>query len=94
MKRLPLTALLAAAFVLLLWFVAVRQAALFLVGIAMGATLAGARFGFTTGWRQLIEARDPKGVIGQLLLLGLAATLCMPLLAASPNCRPRWARPA
>jgi hypothetical protein len=34
MKRLPLTALLAAAFVLLLWFVAVRQAALFLVGIA------------------------------------------------------------
>ena len=85
MKRLPLTALLATAFVLLLWFVAVRQAALFVVGIAMGAALAGARFGFTTGWRQLIEARDPKGVIGQLLLLGLAATLSMPLLAAFPE---------
>ena len=85
MKRLPLTALLATAFVLLLWFVAVRQAALWAVGIAMGVALARARFGFTTGWRQLIEARDPKGVIGQLLLLGLAATLSMPLLAAFPE---------
>ena len=47
MKRLPLTALLATAFVLLLWFVAVRQAALFVVGIAMGAALAGARFGLS-----------------------------------------------
>ncbi len=85
MKRLPLTALLATVFVLLLWFVAVRQAALFVVGIAMGVVLAGARFGFTTGWRQLIEARDPKGVVGQLLLLGLAATLSMPLLAYFPE---------
>ena len=34
-----------------------------------------ARFGFTTGWRRLVEARDPQGVVGQLLLLGLAATL-------------------
>jgi hypothetical protein len=51
----------------------------------MGAALAGTRFGFTTGWRQLIEARDPKGVVGQLLLLALAATLSMPLLAAFPE---------
>lgn len=85
MKRLPLTALLAAAFVLLLWFVAVRQAALFAVGIGLGAALAGARFGFTTGWRHLIEARDPRGVVGQLLLLGLAATLSMPLLGTFPE---------
>ena len=85
MKRLPLTALLAAAFFLLLWFVAVRQAALFAVGLGMGAALAGTRFGFTTGWRQLIESRDPRGVVGQLLLLGLAATLSMPLMAVFPE---------
>lgn len=85
MKRLPLAALMAAFFVFLLWFVAVRQAALLLVGIGMGAALAGTRFGFTTGWRQLVETRSPQGVIGQLLLLGLAATLCMPLLGVFPE---------
>lgn len=80
MKRLPLAAALAAFFVLLLWSVSVRQAVLFLVGIGFGAALAGARFGFTTGWRRLVEQRDPRGVYGQLLLLALAAALAMPLL--------------
>jgi len=85
MKRFPLAALIAAFFIFLLWTVSVRQALLFTVGIGLGATLAGARFGFTTGWRQLIEDRDPKGVTGQILLLGLAALLAMPLLTAYPE---------
>ena len=85
MKRLPLAAALAAFFVLLVWSVSVRQAVLFLVGLGLGAALAGARFGFTTGWRQLVEQRDPRGVFGQLLLLALAAALAMPLLAAFPE---------
>jgi hypothetical protein len=80
MKRLPLAAALAAFFVLLAWSVSVRQAVLFLVGIGYGAALAGARFGFTTGWRNLVEQRDPRGVYGQLLLLALAAAAAMPLL--------------
>jgi len=83
--RLSLAAVLLAFFVLLVWFVALRQAVLFAVGIGMGAALAGARFGFTTGWRQLVEDRDPRGAVGQLLLLGLAATLSMPLLASYPE---------
>lgn len=85
MKRFPLAALIAAFFIFLLWGVSIRQALLFAVGIGLGATLAGARFGFTTGWRQLIENRDPKGVTGQVLLLGLAALLAMPLLASYPE---------
>jgi uncharacterized protein len=80
MKRVPLAAALAAFFILLVWSVSVRQAVLFLVGIRYGAVLAGARFGFTTGWRNLVEQRDPRGVYGQLLLLALAAILAMPLL--------------
>ncbi len=80
MRRFPLAAALAAFFVLLFWSVSVRQAVLFLVGIGFGAALAGARFGFTTGWRKLVEQRDPRGVYGQLLLLALAAALAMPLL--------------
>jgi uncharacterized membrane protein YedE/YeeE len=80
MKRLPLAAVLAAFFVFLLMAVSVRQAVLMLVGVGMGAALAGARFGFTTGWRQLIEQKDPQGVAGQALLLALASLAALPLL--------------
>ena len=80
MKRLPLAALLAAFFVFLVMTVSVRQAALMLVGVGMGAALAGARFGFTTGWRQLIEQKNPQGVTGQVLLLALASLAALPLL--------------
>jgi uncharacterized membrane protein YedE/YeeE len=80
MKRLPLTALLAAFFLFLALSVSIRQAVLMLVGVGMGAALAGARFGFTTGWRQLIEQRNPQGVAGQVLLLALASLAALPLL--------------
>jgi len=80
-KRLPLAAVLAALFLFLVLEVSVRQAVLLLVGVGMGATLAGARFGFTTGWRQLVEARDPRGVTGQALLLALASLAALPLMA-------------
>jgi uncharacterized protein len=80
MKRLPLAALVAAFFLFLVFSVSVRQAVLLLVGVGMGAALAGARFGFTTGWRQLIEQRDPRGVTGQALLLALASLAALPLM--------------
>lgn len=80
MKRLPLAALVAAFFIFLVLSVSVRQAVLLLVGVGMGAALAGARFGFTTGWRQLIEQRDPRGVTGQVVLLALASLAALPLL--------------
>lgn len=85
MKRWLLTAALAAFFAFLLLSVYVRQAVLFLVGIGLGVTLAAARFGFTTGWRQLVTERDPSGSAGQLLLLALAALLAMPLLGQYPE---------
>lgn len=85
MKRLPLAAVLAAFLLWLLWSVSVRQAALFAVGIGLGAVLAGRRFGFTTGWRMLVEDKDASGVMGQLLLLALAAALSMPLLGLFPE---------
>lgn len=83
--RLPLTLLLVAFTIFLAWSVALRQALLFLVGLGMGGVLAGARFGFTTGWRRLIEQRDPSGVLAQLLLMALAAAFSIPLLAAYPK---------
>lgn len=60
-----------------------RQGLLALLGIGFGAVLQGARFGFTTGWRNYIEHRDPRGLWAQMLLLVLAAALTLPLLANS-----------
>ncbi|WP_205342286.1 YeeE/YedE family protein [Denitrificimonas caeni] len=84
-NRLALTLVFAIFAVFLFWFVSVRQSLLFLVGIGLGAVLAGARFGFTTGWRNLIEQRDASGVFAQLLLLAVAAAFSMPLLASFPS---------
>ncbi|WP_373331660.1 YeeE/YedE family protein [Thiopseudomonas alkaliphila] len=69
----------------LFWFVSIRQSLLFIVGIGLGLALAGARFGFTTGWRNLIEQRDASGVLAQLVLLAIAAGISMPLLAKFPT---------
>ena len=85
MKRLPLAALLAAFFIFLALSVSIRQAVLMGVGVGMGAALAAARFGFTTGWRQLIEQRNPQGVSGQMLLLALASLAALPLLGQFPE---------
>lgn len=60
-----------------------RQGLLALLGIGFGAVLQGARFGFTTGWRDFIERRDPHGLWAQMLLMVLAAALTLPLLAGS-----------
>ena len=80
-RRLPLSLAIAALFGWLLWSVSARQALLLLVGVGLGATLAAARFGFTTGWRVLVEQRDPSGVYGQIVLLGLLAALSMPIVS-------------
>jgi hypothetical protein len=77
----------------LVWQVSVRQAALFAIGVGMGAALAAARFGFTSGWRSLIVARDPRGVVGQAILLAFAALASLPLLAQFPELKAALAPP-
>ena len=79
-QRALLAGAISAFAVVLVLFVSLRQAALFLVGCGLGAVLARTRFGFTTGWRQLVRDRDPRGAAGQIALLALAAVLAMPLL--------------
>ncbi|WOP15700.1 YeeE/YedE thiosulfate transporter family protein [Ottowia sp. SB7-C50] len=84
-KRWPIAVAVLALFGWLLWTVSARQALLLLVGVGLGWALAAARFGFTTGWRHLIEQKDPSGVYGQILLLAVLAALSMPLLAHFPE---------
>ena len=84
-QRLPLAACVLALFGWLLWSVSARQALLLLVGVGLGWGLAAARFGFTTGWRHLVEQKEPDGVYGQIILLALLSALSMPLLAHFPE---------
>ena len=84
-QRLPIAAVVLALFGWLLWSVSSRQALLLLVGVGLGWGLAAARFGFTTGWRILVEQRDPSGVYGQIILLALLAAISMPMLAHFPE---------
>ncbi|WP_029041952.1 YeeE/YedE family protein [Cucumibacter marinus] len=83
--RLPLAvvaAALVAGFVALTVLVDLRQAALFLVGGLLGATLFHASFGFTGGWRRLVVERRGRGVRAQMFMIGVAAIAMIPLIAA------------
>ncbi len=73
------------AWLAITWVVGLRQGLLFIVGIGFGAVLAGVSFGFTTGWRVWIRDRDPTGFLAQLLAIGLAMVVSIPLIAANPE---------
>ncbi len=64
----------------LTWIAGWRAGFLLLLGLGFGAALSAARFGFTTGWRNLLVSRDPWGMIGQMVLMALCAVLAFPLL--------------
>jgi uncharacterized protein len=74
----------AAAFVLAALAIAqlvdARQALLFVIGGLLGATLYHASFGFTGGWRRLVVERRGKAMRAQMLMIGAAAIVFMPLL--------------
>jgi uncharacterized membrane protein YedE/YeeE len=59
-----------------------KFAVLLALGLGLGVALFHARFGFTSGWRQLVAVGNGAGVRAHALLLGTAATLCMLLLAS------------
>ncbi|MBA2411732.1 MAG: YeeE/YedE family protein [Burkholderiaceae bacterium] len=79
----PLVIAAVVAWLAITWLVGLRQGFLFIVGIGFGAVLAGVSFGFTTGWRVWIRDRDPTGFLAQLLAIGLAMVVCIPLIASN-----------
>jgi uncharacterized membrane protein YedE/YeeE len=65
----------------LIWLEAPPDRAwLFLIGAALGISLYHAAFGFTAGWRHYIVSRRSGGLRAQLLLLGIASVLFIPVL--------------
>lgn len=57
-----------------------RQSALALVGTLFGLTLYQASFGFASSYRHLVVRGDSRGVLAQVLMLGLATVLITPLI--------------
>jgi len=60
-----------------------RQALLFLVGIAFGITLMHAMFGFTGGWRMFIRSRHSIGVRAQIILVICSSLLFFPIVGGA-----------
>ncbi len=59
-----------------------RQGMLFVVGLSAGIALYHAAFGFTGAWRQMISHRRSAGLRAQMIMLGVAVVVFIPLLNA------------
>ncbi|MFV0299567.1 MAG: YeeE/YedE thiosulfate transporter family protein [Paracoccus sp. (in: a-proteobacteria)] len=66
-------------------FVGVRFGLMLAVGLGLGITLEGLRFGFAGPWRAMILRREPAGILAQLLAIGLVALVAIPLIGARPT---------
>lgn len=60
-----------------------RAAFLMAVGLGFGLVLEGLRFGFAGPWRVMIQERDARGVLAQLLAIGATAAVAFPLIAGA-----------
>lgn len=57
-----------------------RFGLLFLIGLGLGVTLEGLRFGFAGPWRAMIVNRDPAGLLAQLIAIALVSVVAIPLI--------------
>jgi len=62
-----------------------RAALLVAIGLGYGLVLEGLRFGFAGPWRVMVTERDGRGLLAQLLAIGITAAAAIPLIAAAPQ---------
>jgi hypothetical protein len=58
-----------------------RMGVLFLIGVLLGVSLYHAAFGFTGSWRNFLADRRGAGLRAQMVMLGVASVLFLPMLA-------------
>ncbi len=58
-----------------------REAALYLLGTALGLVLYHATFGFTSSWRHFVADGRGAGLRAQMVMLALATVIFLPVLA-------------
>jgi uncharacterized protein len=66
-------------------YVGPRSAMLIALGLSIGLVMEGLRLGFAGPWRLVVVERDARGMLAQLLAIGLTAVVAIPLLVAHPN---------
>ena len=83
LARTNLVILLLVVVAMISLFVGARFGLILALGLALGMTLEGLRFGFAGPWRAIILRRDPAGFIAQLAAIGVVAIIASPLLASN-----------
>ncbi|MBK1696481.1 YeeE/YedE family protein [Rhodovibrio salinarum] len=58
-----------------------RMGVLFVLGVLLGVSLYHAAFGFTGSWRNFLAERRGAGLRAQMVMLGVATLIFLPLLA-------------
>jgi hypothetical protein len=66
-------------------FAGVRFSLLLGLGLLIGFCLERSGFGFAGPWRRFILDRDGRGIMAQLLAIGLTAIAIQPLIASAPG---------
>jgi hypothetical protein len=87
-KAMPRNRLVALALLVLagtFYLAGPRSTLLLMVGMGFGLVLEGFRFGFAGPWRLVVLQRDGRGLLAQLLAIGLTAMVAFPLLASHPD---------
>ena len=77
--------ILCAIFIYILYFSGLRNALVYLIGIAFGILFVYGSVGFTSAWRELITKGDPIGMNAQLLMLAIGVIIFIPLLNSFPT---------
>lgn len=84
-RRVPLLVGAVAALALGVWIAAasgLQTLILYALGLAFGAVLFHARFGFTSAWRQLVSVGQGRALRAHMIMLAAACILFAPLLAS------------
>lgn len=81
LERAVLIATAAAAVLAVALLAGARYGLLLLIGLGLGLTLEGLRFGFAGPWRAMILRREPAGLLAQLAAIALVAVVAIPLLS-------------
>ncbi len=84
-KRIALVLFAASLTLAVAGYAGPRSGMLILIGLGFGLALEGLRFGFAGPWRAMIVEGDARGLIAQLLAIGLTACVALPLLSAAPD---------
>tara|TARA_B100000674_G_scaffold498062_1_gene534412 strand:+ start:292 stop:1431 length:1140 start_codon:yes stop_codon:yes gene_type:complete len=65
--------------------VGVRFGLIFVLGLLLGMTFEGFRFGFAGPWRATITRREPAGFVAQLISIGCVSIIAFPLIAINSS---------